>query len=53
MARVRAATNCARRARRRRITRTGSSGIQTPSSDPAANSLANANASNLSVFARA
>ena len=51
--RVRASTNCDRRASRRRITRVRSSGIHTLSNDPAANSLASVRASRRSVFARA
>ena len=51
--RVRARTSCARRASRRRITRVRSSGIHTPSSSPAASSLASVRASSRSVFARA
>jgi hypothetical protein len=51
--RVRASTNCERRDSRRRITRVRSSGIQTLSSEPAANSLASVRASRRSVFARA
>ena len=53
MARERARTSCARRANRRRITRTRSSGAQTPSSSPAHSSLAKVRASSRSVFARA
>ena len=52
-ARDRARTSCARRASRRRIARTRSSGVHTPSSSPAHSSLANARASSRSVFARA
>ena len=46
-------TSCARRASRRRIARTRSSGVQTPSSSPAHNSLAKVRASSRSVLARA
>ena len=53
MARERALTSCARRANRRRITRTRSSGAHTPSSSPAHNNLASVRASSRSVFARA
>jgi hypothetical protein len=49
----RARTNWVRRAKRRRIVRIRSSGVQTPSSSPAHSSLANALASRRSVFARA
>ena len=52
-ARERARTSCDRRARRRRIARMRSSGVHTPSSWPAHNSLASARASRRSVFARA
>jgi hypothetical protein len=52
-ARERERTNCSRRASRRRITRQPSSGIQTASSSPAANSRASVRASSRSVFARA
>ena len=52
-ARVRAATNCDRRASRRRIARVRSSGIHTLSNDPAASNLASVRASSRSVFARA
>jgi hypothetical protein len=50
---VRSRTSCARRESRRRITHACSSGTQTSSSDPAANSRASARASSRSVFARA
>ena len=53
MARLRAHTSCERRDRRRRIIHVHRSGIHTPSSDPAANSLASVLASRRSVFARA
>ena len=52
-ARVRALTSWPRRASRRRITHVARSGIQTASSDPAANSLASVRASSRSVLARA
>ena len=52
-ARERARTSCSRRDSRRRITRQRSSGDQTASSSPAANSLASVRASRRSVFARA
>jgi hypothetical protein len=51
--RVRASTNCERRASRRRITLVRSSGIHTLSNVPAASSFASVRASSLSVFARA
>jgi hypothetical protein len=51
-ARPRAHTNWLRRERRRRIIHPASAGIQTPSSDPAANNPASVLASNRSVFAR-
>jgi hypothetical protein len=53
LARERARASCSRRANRRRITRQASSGIQTASSPPAANSFANVRASSRSVFALA
>ena len=52
-ARERARTNCERRASRRRIARIRSSGVHTPSSWPAHNSLASARASRRSVLALA
>jgi hypothetical protein len=52
-ARVRARTSWLRRDSRRRIARHHSSGSQTASSSPAANSLASVRASSRSVFARA
>jgi hypothetical protein len=53
LARARALTSWLRRCRRRRITRVRRSGIQTPSSSPAASSRASVRASRRSVFAGA
>jgi hypothetical protein len=53
LARQRALTSWPRRDRRRRITQMSRPGIQTASSEPAANSLASVLASSRSVFALA